>query len=253
MKLSKLSKVVLATSFLGATWFAASAQADELFHVTRSNVSIYLNNVLKPTTEQPVLTINNSTYVPVRSLSEDKYNSFVSYDPKTKSVYIDNNDFKEAHSTVHSETENSHFTLRLDSEKKSYEYGEPIHMWAALTARDSFNTGGGKPILTYYIRDADDFGTGETIGGMGQLGVVTEGEQYMKELPLHLLLDYNINKHPTEDFDLDTYLKNTARPAQLPKGTYTIGVAVVYSVLESEDLHSGVHEDIHTEFQIEVK
>ncbi|GMK41987.1 hypothetical protein PCCS19_50460 [Paenibacillus sp. CCS19] len=251
MKLSKLSKVVLATSFLGVTWFAASAQADELFRVTRSNVSIYLNNVLKPAPEQPILTVNGSTYVPVRSLADESLESFVSYDSKTKSVYIDGNDFKTAWSTVHSETENSHFTLRLDSEKKSYAFGEPIHMWAALTAKDSFNTGEGAPKLTYYLVDADGFEYGEVVAGVGQLGVVTEGEQLMKELPLHVPLAYNMNKQQIEDYE--DYMKNTPRPAQLPKGTYTIGVGVRYSVLANDDLNSGVQESLNTGIQIEVK
>lgn len=244
---------MFASSFIAVSLFAASAQADEIFHVTRSNVSIYLNNILKPASEQPVLTINNSTYVPVRSMTDGSYNSFVSFDPETKSVYMEDNDFQSARSTVYSKAENSHFTLRLNSEKKTYDLGEPIHIWTALTAKDSFETGEGAPVLTYSIIDSEEFADGELVAGTSHRGVVTQDEEYMKKLPLSVFVSYNINKSGIIIDDFEEYLKKAVRPAQLPRGTYTIGVRTGYSVLANEDLMSGVHEDLSTEIQIEVK
>ncbi|MGG1611357.1 stalk domain-containing protein [Paenibacillus sp. FSL K6-2441] len=232
MKCKKILIMLMAFFLFSTTAYA----------ISEKNFSVFINDVKKELPLEQLMIVKDRVFVPLRFISESM-GVVVGYDSNQKNVFIVSNKIDRAHSKLHSKANNTDFELKLLSNKEKYKYGEPIMIWSTLTsvADQRISIQHGTPLITYYLEDSDGFKFSEMQASIATNSDFEPGDEEIRIIPHHLFLEYHLQKNKVTEVEkyLEKYLSNTAYPAALPKGKYTISASVEYSkAQESAQLYT---------------
>ncbi|MBD2846894.1 hypothetical protein IDH44_16985 [Paenibacillus sp. IB182496] len=116
---------------------ASAIAAGETIRALVFDGRVIVNNRIHDGGEEGApLYANGHVYVPVRELAR-QMDGYTSYDPGSRTVYIDQPASGQAKASVHAADQNESLKLRLFSAQSTYAIGEPLRVWATLA-----NTGG---------------------------------------------------------------------------------------------------------------
>lgn len=225
MKLKRTIFVALSTFLLTTTVLAASDQIT----ISLFKGKIVFNNKIV-NLKQDVFNINGKVYVPIRAFAESM-KGHVSYDKNNQTIYVDQSSPSDKKSTVNEKVKDDTFTLSAFATKATYTYGEPIELWSRISnhTEHTVNILHGASLLEYYITDEDGFTSDMIYDYNLDSSIFASGDEFNSSLNHNNFLVYNLNKNGILEKDqLQSYINETARPYNLPKGAYTITVKAQY-------------------------
>ncbi len=172
--------------------------------------------------------IDGQAYVPLRSFAEEMGASVFYSENGIEFNDVANNEVWASH---HSSTEFNDFRLQLHSEKKIYDQDDLIRVWSSISymGEDPIHITHGYPLLIYTMTDASGLKVGGYSTAQKMSKHVEKGNEVVSSLPFHSIREYNYLRSGRHDYQ--TFLETTTtNPAKLPKGTYTISIAVDFGV-----------------------
>ncbi|MGZ9583996.1 hypothetical protein [Paenibacillus marinisediminis] len=224
-----------------------SASNTVSLHEFKGNI-YWDGNRIDNNTKTPFLQSNGAVYVPIRLL-ENTNAGVVSYESKTNSIYYDSFDTLSSHvrSITHNQNKDDLFQLRINSSKEKYNAGEELQIWASLDVigDEDVKVLHLNPLVIFYIKDSNGVTITEPTTLNMQSDLFKPGDQIIRTWNGMLANNYLSAEIGDE--------KNTnARPLRLPKGEYTIGAELNYSISDDSQLENNA-EQYRLETNIPIK
>jgi len=248
------TKVVAVCAVLLMLYSAKAEAVSLLVKAAVSHVFLVVNNVqLRADSIPEILNYKNQIYVPLRYVA-NQFGALVGYDPTSRNVYIDHDDYGQVRSKLNASVTEGDFELSISSASTKYKQGDPIKLWSTLTYRGEapITVSHGGSILGYSIIDEDQYREGESKTLKLQYETLQKGDHIIDFLHPVLFTLYTANKYHSDD--VETFMQETPRPHILPKGRYTIMVHAEFDIGEKFDpADESQHRKFSAEIPIEIE
>lgn len=228
-----------------------TALASDSIEVQLFPVTIIKNGVKKDIpADSPILNYNGQAYAPIRLIAEDTPGE-VSYDDKSKSIYIDSAPESWGKSVIHSTKVEQDYEISIHSAKKVYKQGDLLQIWG------EFKYTGDTPVtldtpypISYSITNSAGRKYNE-VRTLAQIPTVfNSGDTTLLGSPHHLVTMYHI--YESGITDPIQFFEQTPRPHVLTKGNYTITLKA-YFFVESTNPEKRTKINFSTEIPISVE
>ncbi|WP_152396739.1 stalk domain-containing protein [Paenibacillus guangzhouensis] len=248
------TKIVAVCTVLLMLYSAKAEAVSLLVKAAVSHVFLVVNNVQLHADSMPeILNYKNQIYVSLRYIA-NQFGALVGYDPTSRNVYIDHNDYGQVRSKLNASVTEGDFELSISSASAKYKQGDPIKLWSTLTYRgeDPITVSHGGSLLYFSLMDEDQFSEGYVKTVMLVYEKFQQGDNIVSFLHPGLFTTYWASKNQITD--IDRYLQETPRPHILPKGRYTIIVHAEFAIGEKFDpADDSKHREFSAEIPIEIE
>ncbi|CAM3599352.1 stalk domain-containing protein [Marinicrinis lubricantis] len=201
-------------------------------------------------------------YVPIRYVTEEMGGE-VRYNQETQQIDIyspfkhwTEDYFSDSRPTFKSEVNASdtdgQMKLTIYSEKKVYQEGEPIRIWASLenTGEEAVTLYSSEPVISFYMINAEQEVLGEVMHDLGQITPFNPNDEYLRQMAPFTISEFQYYKHGIERESYEEFMERYAAKAyELPKGTYTIGTSAEFRY----QMDSDQRIRLQGQFEIEIQ